>query len=236
MKIRKFFNHMGVNVIILIMLASLGTIALSSNITATFSPNIANVYYNGDTSKRNVSLMFNVYWGTEYIEPILQVLESYSASATFFVGGMWVSKYPETLQKIYDNGYEIGNHGYFHKDCDKLNYQQVQSEIYNTHKIVKEYTGYDMNLFAPPSGAFNANTTTIANNLGYNVIMWSRDTIDWRDHDEKLIYDRATKNMSSGDLILMHPTLATLVALPKILDYCVKNQFNLVSVTNNIVI
>ena len=54
--------------------------------------------------------------------------------------------------------------------------------------------------------------------LGYTVVMWTRDTIDWRDHDAALITQRATKNLAGGDLILMHPTAATVEALPAILD------------------
>ena len=46
--------------------------------------------------------------------------------------------------------------------------------------------------------------------------MWTRDTIDWRDHDADLIYRRAVKNIKGGDLILMHPTECTVKALERI--------------------
>ena len=93
-----------------------------------------------------------------------------------------------------------------------------------------------MTLFAPPSGAVNDNTIQAANALGYNVIMWSRDTIDWRDHDANLIYERATKKLGNGELVLMHPTAETAQALPKILEYCKNNNLNVVPVSSNIVI
>ena len=51
------------------------------------------------------------------------------------------------------------------------------------------------------------------------VIMWSKDTIDWRDKDASLVYQRATKNVSAGDMILAHPTKHTLEALPDIFQY-----------------
>ena len=54
--------------------------------------------------------------------------------------------------------------------------------------------------------------------LGYKVVMWTRDTIDWRDHDAKLIATRALDGIKAGDLILMHPTEKTVEALPEILD------------------
>jgi len=49
--------------------------------------------------------------------------------------------------------------------------------------------------------------------------MWSKDTIDWRDHDKDLIIKRATTDVKGGDLILMHPTQETVKALPYILDF-----------------
>lgn len=55
--------------------------------------------------------------------------------------------------------------------------------------------------------------------LEYKVIMWTRDTIDWRDHDADIIYQRAIRDIKAGDLILMHPTDQTVAALPRILDY-----------------
>ena len=86
-----------------------------------------------------------------------------------------------------------------------------------------------MELFAPPSGSFNKATIQASKELGYSVIMWSKDTIDWRDKDANLIYSRATNNVKGGELILAHPTEHTLKALPLILEYYKLN--NLVPTT-----
>lgn len=108
------------------------------------------------------------------------------------------------------------------------------SNISNTHKIVKELLDVDMTLFAPPSGAYNKVTVEMANSLGYKTIMWTRDTIDWRDKNTDLIYSRAIKNASGGDLVLMHPTENTAQALPKIIDYLTQKGFEIVPVSENI--
>ena len=216
------------------MLGFLCILTLNNDVRSVFGPSYNNLFYRGNTEQNNVSLMINVYWGNEYLPSILKTFDDYNVKTTFFVGGMWVSKYPEELMNLVNKGHEIGNHGFFHKDQDKLSYNENQQEIFNTHKIVKEYIGKDMTLFAPPSGAFNDYTIHCATNLGYQVIMWSRDTIDWRDQDANLIYERATKKLSNGELILMHPTLKTAEALPRILDYCKNNNLNVVPVSNNI--
>lgn len=178
-----------------------------------------NVIYNGNTNSNKISLMINVYWGNEYIDDMLNVLDEYNVKTTFFIGGSWAVKYPEMLNKIYSKGHEIANHGYFHKDQNTLSYDQNINEINMCHKVVKEIIGLDMTLFAPPSGAFSQNTLDASANLGYQTIMWTLDTIDWRDQDCNLIVERATQKASGGSLILCHPTEKTLEALPKILKY-----------------
>ena len=64
--------------------------------------------------------------------------------------------------------------------------------------------------------------------------MWSKDTIDWRDKSESLIFSRATKKLENGDLILMHPKEHSLKVLPKILEFYVKSGYNIVTVSQNI--
>ena len=97
--------------------------------------------------------------------------------------------------------------------------------------LVKRIAGYEMNLFAPPSGAFSVTTLKVAEQLGYTTVMWSKDTIDWRDKDEDLVVKRATGDIASGDLVLMHPKEHTLRALPSILDYYGKIGLKAVTVS-----
>lgn len=188
--------------------------------------------YQGNTDSNEVCFMINVYWGTEFLDEMLNTLDDYNVKTTFFVGGMWAEKEPDMLQKMYEKGHEIANHGYYHKDHDKLSAQQNIDEISNCHKIVKDILNIDMTLFAPPSGAYNNTTLVSAQNLNYKTIMWTRDTIDWRDHDTQLIYNRAIKNIKGGDLILMHPTQNTMEALPDILEYCKNNNIIATTVSN----
>lgn len=169
-------------------------------------------------SKTKVSLMINVYWGTEFLTEMLKIFEAHGVKTTFFVGGMWACENVSMLKTIYSQGHEIGNHGYYHKDHNKLDYSRNRQEIEITHKVVKEILGYDMRLFAPPSGAYNDMTLKATNELNYETIMWTLDTIDWRDQDEELIIKRATENISGGSLVLMHPTRATVRALDRILN------------------
>lgn len=174
--------------------------------------------YKGE-SKTKISLMVNVYWGTEYLDEMLDIFERNGVTTTFFVGGMWVAENDIMLKKIHEKGHEIGNHGYFHKDHKKLSAARNAEEIGVTHRLVKSVLDIDMQLFAPPSGSFGKTTLSEAEKQGYTTIMWTHDTIDWRDHDTEKIFSRATSKMEGGDLVLMHPTQNTVEALPRIIEY-----------------
>lgn len=213
------------NVIIVGFLAIFAFLSLPKTSLSTVSTN-PNVIYQGNTSNNKVCFMINVYWGTEYIEDMLDVFDVYNVKTTFFIGGTWASKNVDLLKEISSRGHELGNHGYNHKDQDKLTKSQNEDEIMMTHKLIKANLNIDMNLFAPPSGAFDDEVVDVATSLNYKTIMWTRDTIDWRDKDSDLVYKRAIKNLKNGDLILMHPTKHTLDALSSILAYAQNNGFS----------
>lgn len=199
-----------------------------------YGGNEVSAIYNGNRNEKKVSLMFNVYENTEIVNKIIDLLDEHKVKATFFVGGCWADDNGDTLVKIVSNGHEIANHGYFHKDHKKLNYEGNYQEISLTGKIIETLCGVKPTLFAPPSGSFSAVTLECAFDLEYKVIMWSKDTIDWRDKDKSLVIKRATSNLENGDLVLMHPKKHTLLALPEILSYYKALGFEVVTVSENI--
>ncbi len=182
--------------------------------------------YNGNRKSNKVALTFNCYEGREVIVQIADELEKYGYTATFFFGGCFADDNFDLIVRLVEKGHEIGNHGYFHKEHGKINETQNTNEIKRTHDIILANTGVDMNLFAPPSGSFSKTTLEVCEKLGYKVILWSIDAIDWRDKNEKIVYNRVTQKISGGDFVLMHPKEHTLKVLPDILKYY--NEHNLV--------
>ncbi len=214
LKIRIITNSI---LIILVVIVFTFTI-IPSNSVMIYGKDTNTVLYNGNRHGNEVSLMFNVYENANVVDGILDVLKEKNAKATFFIGGIFATRESQVIKRIYEEGHEIGNHGYLHKDHKKLNESQNVEEITSTHKLIKSITGLEMNLFAPPSGSYSKTTLKVAESLNYKTIMWSKDTIDWRDSDIKTIVKRATENTISGDLILMHPKEHTLKALSQIIS------------------
>lgn len=212
------------NVVIVTMLVAVTLVAVMAVRPAESTVETTSAIYSGDENSGGVALMFNVYQNTEQALKIAELLVEHRFRATFFVGGKWVEQNSTALLSLYNMGMEIGNHGYLHRDHSALNYQQNIDEILLAERLVdaylKSFLDYEnCKLFAPPSGAVGEKMFDACAYLDYKVIMWTRDTIDWRDQDADLIFSRAVKDLKAGDLVLLHPTPATLTALPKILEY-----------------
>ncbi|MBO5737212.1 MAG: polysaccharide deacetylase family protein [Clostridia bacterium] len=223
------------NLVLSVLILSIGALCLSPmEESVTTKSDNANVYRCADEAAEGVSLMFNVYWGTDEVYRILCILSEYDAKATFFIGGCWADDNVDCLKAIYDAGHEIGNHGYFHKDHTQLNESDNQREINDCNRFIQLAIGVKPTLFAPPSGAYNGDTVAVATELGMSTILWSKDTIDWRDKNAALIYSRATKNVGVGDFILMHPIKETADALPDILKFYQKSGLKSVTVSQNL--
>ena len=220
-----------VNIVIVAMFVALVGLAINNSKTLKVQTD-SRVIYAGDTSKNNVCFMVNVYQGNEYVKNMLDILDVYKVKTTFFIGGSWAVKNLDIVKEIYTRGHELGNHGFYHKDQDKLDYEDNLTEIKACHDVISKNLGIEMTLFAPPSGAYNINTVDAATSLSYSTIMWTHDTIDWRDQDADLIFKRATNNLSNGDLVLMHPTKKSVEVFANILSTAINNGFNPTTVSN----
>lgn len=228
------FVNITCNIILALIVVIVFSLSIFSPVVTVSNSNFEKAYYSGNKNNKNITLMVNVYWGDEYLEEMLEIFKVNQIKTTFFVGGSWVAKNNNTLLKILGDGHEVGNHGYNHKDHSKLTVEQNRNEINLTDELVKSISGYKMTLFAPPSGSYNQNVLSVANGLGYKTIMWTYDTIDWRDKDENLIFKRATEKADNGSLILMHPTECTVKALPKIISNLTERGFKLTTVSENL--
>ena len=206
-----------INMIIVVMLFIIGGYSAREGMSVETFMMQNEPIYKIETEEKTISLMINVYQGEEYVKEYLKLFEKEDIKATFFLGGSWIAKNTELVKEIYDLGHEIGNHGYNHKMHTKLTSEESTKEINRTNALIREITGQKCILFAPPAGDVNEKVVAEALDCGCKTIMWSADTIDWRDQDVKKIYSRVERNLKPGVLVLMHPTEATLKTLPDII-------------------
>ncbi len=177
------------------------------------------IYYQGSREEKIVAFACNIDWGNEYIGDMLDIFHDNKIKISFFPTGRWAEENRDLLLKIYRAGHEIGNHGYSHLDYDKLDYDGNYKEIAKAHKVIEGIIDESPKYFAPPSGAYNEFTIQAARNLGYKTILWSIDTIDWREDSHKdLIVSRVIEKIHKSAIVLMHPTDETRKALPEIIN------------------
>lgn len=194
------------------------------------------IIYKGVKQEKIVSFACNVDWGNEYIPKLLEVLDKNEIKITFFITGRWADKYKETVELIYSKGHEIGNHGYYHKDYSKFDYETALEDIEHAESSLENIIKTDIALFSPPSGAYNDNVIKALKNLGYNnMILWSIDTIDWKKTTTKdKIYNRVMDKVEYSDIILMHPTKNTTDILDELITTLKDKGYKIMTISKMI--
>jgi peptidoglycan/xylan/chitin deacetylase (PgdA/CDA1 family) len=142
---------------------------------------------------------------------ILDALRRHRASATFFVVGAQVNKYPDLVRRIVAEGHQLGLHSFTHRDLTTMSEPRRRLEFELTRNAVAHATGQDVRLFRPPYLASPAKVDraglaliTAAGRDGYTTVLADRDTTDWRRPSVKTIAGLAVPGGAKGAVVLMH--------------------------------
>jgi delta-lactam-biosynthetic de-N-acetylase len=196
-----------------------------------------NVYFKGNSNKKLVALTFDDGPDNIYTPKILDILEAKGVPATFFIVGSQAQYFPDMLKRIVKDGFAIGNHTWDHPELPKLTPKQITQEIGSTEDEIQKVTGLRPDLFRPPYGEYTDQDIQLIRNLGYRVVMWSVDTIDWSGASGDQILSRVNQKISPGGIILQHciqfkPGVldGTVEALPKIIDQLRSEGYQFVTV------
>jgi len=191
--------------------------------------------YNVKTDQKKVALTFDISWGDQRTEPILDILEEKDVKkVTFFLSSPWAETHPEIVKRIVDLGFEIGSHGHKHVNYSNLTEPEIREQIQKADEILTKITGKKVKLLRTPNGDFDKRVLKIANDLGYTVIQWDTDSRDWMNPGVDQIINRVMKNVHPGDIILMHASDSckqTHQALPIIIDRLRQEGYELVTVS-----
>lgn len=132
---------------------------------------------------------------------LLTILEDNDAKATFFVLGSNVVKYPETIKRMEQLGFEIGNHTYHHVKLTEHQPEIIQQQVEGTNAELINILGHGASLVRPPYGAVN---DTVKASLAYPFAFWSVDTEDWELRDPVAIAEYILATVKDGDVVLLH--------------------------------
>lgn len=182
-----------------------------------------------DSKKKMVALTFDDGPYSPVTNQILDVLEKYDAKATFFVVGSRVSTYSDCVVRAEKLGCEIGNHTYNHTTLTTVSDSRIISEIKDTNRVIKRYTGKEAKVIRAPGGSVN---DRVRNTVEYPIISWSVDTLDWQHRNTAKVIASVKSSVTDGSIVLMHDLYpSTGNAVQVVVPWLINQGYQLVTVS-----
>ncbi|WP_276358287.1 polysaccharide deacetylase family sporulation protein PdaB [Cohnella caldifontis] len=201
---------------------------------SVFAPHPPAAVYSVPTERKVVALTFDISWGDKRAAPILDVLQNKNVkNVTFFLSSPWSKTHPDLVKRMVDAGYEIGSHGHKHDNYSTYDEEEIRKQIATAHSMLTELTGTAPKLIRMPNGDFDKRVLRVADNMGYKVIQWDTDSLDWQNPGVDTIVQRVVGSAHPGDIILLHASDSckqTHEALPIIIDQLRSQGYDFVTV------
>ncbi|WP_084960118.1 polysaccharide deacetylase family protein [Thermoactinospora rubra] len=150
---------------------------------------------------------------------LLDLLREHGVRATFFVLGEKAAEDRHgTLRRMVDDGHELGNHTWTHRQLTTLSSAGIRNELRRTQRLVEHLTGVRMRMMRPPFGATGRRVAAESRREGLAQVLWDVDTVDWRDRVPSVVARRAGR-ARAGSVVLLHDIhRSTVEAMPELLS------------------
>ena len=196
---------------------------------------------------RKIALTFDDGPDPIWTPQILDILKARRAPATFFIVGANAQSSPGLVQRIVDEGHDVGNHTYTHPNLGDTPAPLVELELNATQRLFEALTARSMRLFRAPYFG-DAEPTTAdelipieqAQAMGYLAVGLHVDPNDWQAPAAATIVARVLAQVNDpdpekrGQIVLLHDAggdrAQTVAALPILIDRLRARGFQLVSV------
>lgn len=148
---------------------------------------------------------------------VLDQLLVMGVKATFFLVGERVEKYPEVVQRIIDEGHEVGCHTYSHLRFSDHTSSEIEHDLSQSDKALCKFS-QSSQLFRPPYGDLPWRFIPMLWGNQKQIIFWSIDTRDFElDNVDEIIERINFSRIKNGDIFLFHDSYqSTVDALPEI--------------------
>lgn len=179
------------------------------------------------TETEEVAITFDDGPHPEITPWILELLSEVNITASFFMVGANVEKYPDIVQMVADHGHTIGGHTTHHLDLWKSSRSEYLQDAIFTQNLL------NTKCFRPPYGRINKKTAKalLASPQIENIYMWSLLTADFdRKISPKQCFDLVKRKLKKGDIVVFHDSDKARerieYALPATIDLILKNNMN----------
>ncbi|MFC8593677.1 bifunctional polysaccharide deacetylase/glycosyltransferase family 2 protein [Streptomyces atroolivaceus] len=175
---------------------------------------------------RTIVLTFDDGPDPDWSGKVMDVLAENDVPGTFFLVGSMVSRYPDVVRRMVDEGNEVGVHTFTHVDLSYQSEARVKREIAQTQLALAGAAGITTTLFRAP---YSSTTEAIDDYswpvykrlgaMGYTSVFIDTDSEDWQQPGVSKIVEWATPKDDEGASVLFHDAggdrSETLAALPK---------------------
>ncbi|HEX7714279.1 MAG TPA: polysaccharide deacetylase family protein [Bacillota bacterium] len=186
------------------------------------------------TPKHQACLTFDISWGEKTLPLVLKILADNQVPATFFVSGPWATGHPDAVRAIVGGGHEVASHGDRHVNLSQYSQEEVRTNISKAHDALLTLTGRVAPFFRPPNGDYDDLVIDTARELGYETVIWSVDSLDWKNPGPDYMVNRILDRVFPGAIILCHASDSSKQidqALPGIIRGLREKGYKLVSLS-----
>ncbi|MDO5544318.1 MAG: polysaccharide deacetylase family protein [Eubacteriales bacterium] len=177
-----------------------------------------------------VALTFDDGPSGKYTRKLLDGLYDRGVQATFLLCGYRMQDYPDLTQRIFDEGHEIGYHGFTHKNMQAMSRRDIAKELEASQALLPE--GCMPVFLRPPGGCCSDAVRQVAEVRNLAILNWSVDPRDWATHDTAAIERAVLKNVKDGDIVLLHDMSDSSVkAALDIVDVLLQKDYEIVTVS-----
>lgn len=186
-----------------------------------------------------IALTFDDGPDLKYTPKILDILKKYNIKATFFVVGTQIQKYPATFNRINLEGHDIGNHSYQHLKIPELSPDKIRYQLNRNNQLITRYVGPHELIFRPPYGALDPVSIQVIGQLGYKIILWTIDSLDWRGLKKKQVLANIIPKLKQGYIVIQHSAAddpkenltGSLEALPEIIKFAKSRGYRFITIS-----
>lgn len=169
-----------------------------------------------------VALTFDDGPHATYTPQILDILDRYGATATFFVTGSLAERHSLLTREIARRGHVVTNHTWNHQALTRLTDLQFAAEVDPTTRTITELTGQSVYCVRPPYGDYDSLVVARLASRGLHTAMWTVDSQDWTRPGAHRIAQLTLDGLHPGAVVLFHDgggdRSQTVAALPVILE------------------
>jgi len=162
-----------------------------------------NTVYSVAIKEKCLALTFDVEYGTDKTEGIVEILKEFDADATFFLTGLWAENFKNKALVISEK-FEIGTHSNTHPHLTQISYEECVAELKISKEKIERIIKKPITLLRAPYGEYNKKVLAAAQSLNLKAVRWDVDSYDWKHISSQDIVKRVLEKATRGSIILFH--------------------------------